>query len=355
MKNTRLYQKGILNDSFSSSILCIAAYLFVLLIMILSTGFITFTHQVSFPISHFEVNFEKSFYEGSYFWSSSENILTIFSFPILIIFSTLIISLVFLKYVNNKALQLFMFWVAFHSIVRIFGDFISGHIFDLWGLNLVSDFLRITYPSVMLKLTFIVIAFISSFFAIRIMINGLKLFYDPYKDEIDEFMLTKITIPLILLIPASLVWILPGLSVKEISITVLALILGLYLSGKFKRIRFFVDAEMKKSRHFTIRLNLRSGIIILMSAIIIRLIFYKEIYINSSNLSSSLLDTVLLITLVSALVLFIFSILLAKRYQVYRQKKADKRYAEQESLIETEVLDESLLEGTKWDIGKKSD
>lgn len=358
MNKKNYYYKGLFNDIVSSIILIFVAYIIVLYVSIGSTSFIAFSHKLSFPISIYGVDFEKSISGNESIWDLPENVMVIFSFSPLILFSLSLLALVGIKFFKNKALSLLCFWIAFLSLMRLFGDFIFGHIFNLWASNLVSDFMGITHPSLVLKLVFIFINIFFAFLSSLLFIPSLKYFYDPHKDDIRDSIIKKIIIPLSSLVILSLLWISPEFSINELSITILSLLSGLFLSYKLSRVNLNIDTSVKRTRNFTIRLRARDSIIILILLILFKILLDRGIYISSYRFSSSQLDTLLFIVLITSLIIFILFILCINSYYKIKKKKKDKIYKLKRENIEQEVLDEDILKGSKWDYMrhiKKSD
>ncbi|MFA5540994.1 MAG: hypothetical protein WC984_04915 [Bacteroidales bacterium] len=355
MRKRSFYYKGVWNDAISSIFIVFIAYIFVLYVSIFSTAFIAFTHNLSFPIDIYGVDFEKSVSGKDLFWSLPENPMVIFSFSPLILLSLALLSLVGTKFFKNKLLSLLCFWIAFLSVNRIFGDFIFGHIYNLWASNLVSDFLKITYPSLILKIIVIIINVFLAFLSVFIFTPTLKYFFDPHKDNLKDSIKTKILIPLISLIPLSLLWITPKFSINEFSLSLFSFLIGLYFSYKLSRINLHVETSAKKSRNFTLRLRIRISIILLFIIILFRILIHNGIYINSNVFTSSELDTLLFAVLVSTLIIFIIILVFVNTKIRLKEISKKKLYKLNSKGFDEQKLDPNELKGSKWDFYRKEE
>lgn len=351
MSKTRYIKNGYLNDTISSTILFVLAYLLVLYISIASTAFISFTNNLTLPIEIDHINFDKAISGNDSVWNSPENIFVIFSFSPLVVFIIGLIALIFVHKFRNKALGVFLFWIVFHCILRFFGDFIFGHIFGRWSSNLVSDFMGLTYPNFYLKLFFITISLASNIFLSIILIPLINIFFNPIQNKVDEGVKINLVIPSIIGTIIIILWFLPTFSINETCILGLAII-DIYILSRFiiNRYKFFsLSGEFTTNNRYNIQLRIIpvvfSGIIL----IPIKIFLTIGITLRTSGFRRDQLDGIFYSTLIFGLFL---AFLLFFGYLVYIHRKEKKEKEKKiEAIfenIENQQMDKKLLEGTKW-------
>lgn len=351
MKKGRLYQSGYFNDIISSTILFICAYLFVLYISLFSTAFISFTNHLSIPVEIDRINFDRTTSSNDSIWESEENIFTIFSFSPLVIFILGLLAVIATKKTQNSTLGAFFFWIVFHSIIRLFGDFLFGHIFHLWGPNLVTDFMRITYPNFYLKAIIVTLSLISILSFPLLLANLIGPFFNPIIHRTKEGVKYNFIYPSIIGAAFLFLWISPSFYINEVSILIISIISILILSNFIvKRYKFIsFSTEHQENDGFNIMLGLIPTIIIAIILAIVKIILTNGLVLRSSGYRREQLDAIFYLSLIGVLVLgllfFIF-------YLIYSAKKKKKKFNREltETLenIEQEQMDISLLEGTKW-------
>lgn len=102
MIKEKFYRSGYFNDTISSTILFIVAYLFVLYVSLFSTAFISFTNQITIPMEIDKIDFERASSSSDAVWESAENVFTIFSFSPLVVFILGLLAVIATKKTQNK-------------------------------------------------------------------------------------------------------------------------------------------------------------------------------------------------------------------------------------------------------------
>lgn len=361
MSKEKYFKNGYFNDTISSTILFVLAYLLVLYISLLSTAFISFTNHLTLPLEIDHINFNRAISGNDKIWESAENIFVIFSFSPLVVFMIGLIALMLTHKFQEKALGVFLFWIVFHSILRFFGDFIFGQIFHLWGSNLVSDFMGLT-SSFYSKLFFIALSLGGTIFLSIILLPLVNAFFNPLNNKSDEGVKINLIIPSIIGSVIIFLWFIPTFSLNETGILILSII-NIYILSRFiiNRYRFIsLSGEYIANNRYNIQLGIIPIIVSLAILIPIKIILTISITLRSSGFRRDQLDgifySVLIFVLLIAFVGFI-------GYLIHERKKKNKK--EDDDLkatfnnIEEQKMDSSLLEGTKWsyqsDLAKKAE
>lgn len=361
MLKEKYYRNGYFNDTISSTILFVLAYLFVLYISLLSTAFISFTNNLTLPLEIDRVNFDKAISGNDKIWESSENIFVIFSFSPLAVFIIGLIALMLTHKFNEKAFGVFLFWIVMHSILRFFGDFIFGQIFHLWSSNLVFDFMGLT-QSIYSKLLFIALSLAATIFISLILIPLINTFFDPIHNKSDEGVKINLIIPSIIGSIIIFLWFIPNFSLNETGILLLSIIdvyiLSHFIINRFKFIS--ISGEFTTNNRYNIQLGIIPIIISTLILITIKIFLTIGITLRSSLFRRDQLDnifySVLIFSLLLAFVGFFGFIIYEKKK---KREKEDYNLEETLNNIEEQKMDPRLLEGTKWsfqsDLEKKAE
>ncbi len=352
MNKEKYFSGKYFNDTISSTILFILAYLFVLYVSLFSTAFIAFTNHLDIPLQIDKIDFDRAISSNHSIWDSSENIFVIFSFAPLIIFILGLLSLMLTHKYNKKAFGVFLFWVIFHCIMRFFGDFIFGHIFGLWSSNLVSDFMGLTYQNIYLKLFFIALSLVGALFSPLILTPLIHAFFNPINNNIKQGLKNNFIIPISIGLIVIFLWFLPFININEIGIFIL-IIVGIYLFCRFinKKYRSLnIEEQQTQNQGYNIQLSLIAVIIFTVILILAKIILTQEIVLRSSAFRREQLDNIFYSSLITGLSL---AFLLSIGYLVYnRNKKKEKANKYLEEVFKTsqeQKMDPKMLEGTKWD------
>lgn len=351
MIKDKIYRNGYFNDTISSTILFIVAYLFVLYISLASTAFVAFTNNISIPFEIDKIDFENAVSPDRAIWDNAENIFVIFSFAPLTILLVGLIALIFTHHHYYKAVGAFLFWIMFHCVIRFFGDFIFGQIYHLWGVNLVTDFMGLTYPSVFLKLFFITLAICTTIFLCYLLVPFVRVFFDPFRNNTKEGVGINLFYPALFGAGVLILWFVPVFSLKEISIIVFSIIMIFFLSNfVIKRYRFvdYGDSYEVNNR-FNIKLKIIPVIILIVLFALLKIFITKGIVLTSSGFRREQLDNIFYFSLLTVLIVCGLFFIVFLIY-TYRKKKLElKKYLEetQANTIE-QTMDPCFLEGTRW-------
>lgn len=351
MTKEKYYRKGYFNDTISSTILFIVAFLFVLYISIGSTAFIAFTNNLTIPIEIDKIDFDRAVSSDKAIWDSAENIFVVFSFAPITILLIGLLSLILTHHYHYKTIGVFLFWTMFHCVIRFSGDFIFGQIYHLWGVNLVTDFMGLTYPSLFLKLFFIAITISATIFLCYLLVPFVRVFFDPFRNQTKEGVRINLFYPSLFGAGVLLLWFIPVFTLKEISVIGFSLIMILFLSNfAIKRYRFvdYSDQYVINDR-FNIRLNIVPIIILIFIFVSLKGFLTKGITITSSGFRRDQLDNIFYLSLLIILIVCVLMFLAYVIYSYRKKKKEIKKYMEENTANTIEqTMDSSLLEGTRW-------
>jgi len=361
MLKEKYFRNGYFNDTISSTILFVLAYLLVLYISLLSTAFISFTNHLTLPLEIDHINFNRAISGNDKIWESAENIFVIFSFSPLVVFMIGLIALMLTHKFQEKALGVFLFWIVFHSILRFFGDFIFGQIFHLWGSNLVSDFMGLT-SSFYSKLFFIALSLGGTIFLSIILLPLVNAFFNPLNNKSDEGVKINLIIPSIIGSVIIFLWFIPTFSLNETGILILSII-NIYILSRFiiNRYRFIsLSGEYIANNRYNIQLGIIPIIVSLAILIPIKIILTISITLRSSGFRRDQLDSIFYSVLIFVLLIAFVGFI---GYLIHERKKKNKKEVDDLKAtfnnIEEQKMDSSLLEGTKWnyqsDLAKKAE
>ncbi len=352
MMKEKFYRNGYFNDTISSTILFIAAYLFVLYISLGSTAFIAFTNHLTIPIEVDKIDFDRAVSSDKAIWDSAENIFVVFSFAPITILLIGLLSLILTHHYHYKTIGVFLFWTMFHCVIRFSGDFIFGQIYHLWGVNLVTDFMGLTYPSLYLKLFFIALTISATIFLCYLLVPFVRVFFDPFRNQTQEGVRINLIYPSLFGAGVLLLWFIPIFTLKEISVIGYFIIMILFLSNfTIKRYRFvdYGDSYEINDR-FNIKLNIIPIIILIIIFASLKVFLTKGVIITSSGFRRDQLDNIfyitILLTLLVSLLLFVGYVI----YSIIKKKREFQKYMEENKTnVVEQTMDASFLEGTRWD------
>lgn len=352
MIKEKIYRNGCFNDTISSTILFIAAYLFVLYISLGSTAFIAFTNHLTIPIEVDKIDFDRASSADKVIWDSSENIFLIFSFSPLTILLMGLSALMLTHKFNNKSIGVFLFWIMFHCIIRFFGEYIFGQIYNLWGVNLITDFMGLTAQNIYLKLLFITMGIVATLFLSLYLSTKINVFFNPFRHNTREGVKINLIYPAIFGSIVLIIWFIPTFSLKEISMILFTLInvviLSNYTINKYRLIEY--TSEFVENDRFNIRLHFVPIIILIVLFTLLRIFLSKGLIITSSAFRRDQLDNIfyitILLTLLVSLLLFVGYVI----YSIIKKKREFQKYMEENKTnVVEQTMDASFLEGTRWD------
>ncbi len=154
------------NCILNSTLVFVLAYLLVFYVVQLCTIVSAFTIGAPMKLFTSFIDFESVNTAASGdIWKSSENIYAIFGTPVLAVAILIIVSTLLLTKWRSERFQIFrfLFWVVVCGVTRLGSGFVAGHLFNLWNINLVTDFAGITFPSMVGKIVFVVFVIVVVF------------------------------------------------------------------------------------------------------------------------------------------------------------------------------------------------
>lgn|SRR5574344_128028 len=352
MNKQQFTRNGHFNDLISSTFLFVVTYLLVFYISVFSTSFIAFTSGLNVPIGIKGINFDLASSSQDSLWNSIDNVFVIFSFSPLVLFLLLLICVIFMPKWHNNTISAFLFWMVFNCIMRLFGDFTFGLIFNLWQSNLLSDFLGLT-NTIYGKLLFIAIGFIFMFLSPLFLRRFINYFFDPIlTDNLQRDISRYFMFPILIGVVVLVLWFLPSFSFNETGI-VLASVISIYIFSRgivrqFDTIN--LSAECQENEGFNIKLSIK------WSCLIVLLFIAAKIFLNlgfsmyskemSKNSLSNIFLTVIIIILAIVISGFIIYII---RESKYKKQNIIKEVEEADESINKEIMPEDFLKGTKWE------
>lgn len=351
MEKNKLYTNGYFNDTISSAMLFIFSFLFVLYISLSATAFISFTNQLTIPLEIDRIDFDRATSANDSVWDSAENVFLIFSFSPLVIFLLALMAVIAIGKIQNQTLKTFLFWVVFHSIIRLFGDFLFGQIFHLWGSNLVTDFMGLTYSNLYIKLIFIALALVSILGFPLLLSPLITPFFDPFSHKVDEGVKINFISPSLIGSIFIFLWFIPSFNINEICILIISVIsvfiFSNYIVSKYKFVS--LSSENSPNDGFNIKFGLIPFITSCMPLIALKIILTNGVVLRSSGYRRDQLDSIFYSSLLGVLLIaFIFFIVFMVLSIKNKKNKKDKELIETLENIEKQQMDISLLEGTRW-------
>lgn len=326
----------------NNSIAFIIAYLLVFAVVQISTILSAFSHEVPVIIYSSFLDFNSLTSAASdEVWKSVNNVISIFGSAIVILILLLFISLILLLKWRTRRMwiQRILFWTAIHSFIRLCTSFICGHIFYLWGFNLVTDFIGLTFPSQVMKSIFVFLISVLLLIGIYFFRQAIIGIINPFQGEIKEQLKNNLTYPAIIGSLALLLIFFPitnKAGITEVANTLLTpiLIITLMRQGVQKK---FTYLNPKHIQHHTNKekLQLPLLIITLVLSITLRLVFDKGIKITPNTYDNYILDNLLSVVVISSLSILSIYLVIAyyhhhKKQQIQLQKEIDTYKSYQE-------------------------
>lgn len=351
MEKNKFYTNGYFNDTISSAILFIFSFLFVLYVSLSATAFISFTNQLTIPLEIDRIDFDRATSSNDSVWDSAENVFLIFSFSPLVIFILALLAVIAIGKIQNQTIKVFLFWVVFHSIIRLFGDFMFGQIFHLWGSNLVTDFMGLTYSNLYIKLIFIALALVSILGFPLLLSPLITPFFDPFSHKVDEGVKINFISPSLIGSIFIFLWFIPSFNINEICILIISVIsvfiFSNYIVSKYKFVS--ITKENITNDRFNIKLRFVPFIISSIPLIALKIILTNGVVLRSSGYRRDQLDSVFYSSLLGVLLIaFIFFIGFMLISIKNKKNKKNQELIETLENIEKQQMDISLLEGTRW-------
>ncbi len=319
--------KGTWNTIINNVILFVLAYISVFFIMQIGLALAAFTFGVPIMIHTSYINFDVVNTAASQsVWESPDNVINIFGSPVLALIILLMISVLLLTTWRTEKLKIkkFLFWVVICCFVRIGGNYLAGQLFYLWNINLVTDFLGLTYPSKLGRLLFLVfvsIVILLLFFWATSLVQHI---FNPFRGCIKEDYLINVLIPAIIggvIVNLFFIQISPVFVETEI-FGVLILWVGLaavILPTMLNRYSFVDEMEFTYKEE-TIQRKFAIGLAV--ALIIVKVIFDGGVFLKPSPYRHYFLENSITIGLCIILGLFALYLFISYRHKNAKRIKA---------------------------------
>ena len=339
----------IINNSFYFVI----AYLFVFAVVQISTILPAFSLNVPIIIYSSYLDFNTLTSAASdEVWKSVDNIVNIFGSGIILLVLLMFISIVLLLRWKSKKvwIQRLLFWVIICSFIRFCNGFICGHIFYLWGFNLVTDFIGLTFPSNIMKVVFVIIMFVIlglGMYFLREIIVGI---IDPCRENIKKEIKVKVIYPSIIGGILILIIFFP-ITQKDAAIEIVnsiitpLLIASLFRMGVTKKFSFIDQANVQKKQTKE-KLNIILILICFVMVLSLRLIFDKGVKLTPNSYDNYILDNLLSFVVV-ILLLLLFLYLLFAYYHHHKKQKQEEQEQIQDYKSFEQMKDHNMFDFNK--------
>ena len=328
------------NPIINNTVLFVLSYLSVFYLLQITTIVPAFTRGVSIIIYTSCLDFEtKTSSVSADIWKSVDNVISIFGTSIIFITILLLVSILLLKKWETEKIQVkrLLLWIVICAFSRLCVQFICGHVFNLWSFNLVTDFLGVTFASIILKFLFVLFVFLFLVLGFYGMSFLVKYVINPYTGNFKEQLKSNYIYPSIL---GSVILILffvpynPRFVFTE-PLNALSVALCLYfLVYKTAKNRYnFVEEQQMEPENEKINIILLVLISILMCAI--KIFFDKGILLEVSTYRDYFVENVILSVTIAAL--SIFAIILFVIYKKRKKRKALEQEEERKSIYDSVI------------------
>lgn len=189
------------NCIINNTLMFVLSYLIVFFVLQIGIAAVAFAYGVPMIFYTSTIDFDAvNTATSEDIWASADNVISIFGSSVVALFLLMIISVLLLTQWKTDKVQVqrFLFWTVCCCFVRIGGNFITGLLFHLWNINLVTDFMGITYPSAFGKFCFLlavglllVVGFWCSSFLVKYIV-------DPFAEKVNESLKSMVLIPAVL-------------------------------------------------------------------------------------------------------------------------------------------------------------
>lgn len=349
------YGKRIANNT----LLFVLAYLLVFYAVQAVTVFGAFTHGVSVKIYTSCIDFDSLNTAASQdVWASPDNVISVFGMPIMAIVLLATIATLLLSKWKSRHIQInrFLWWIVICSFVRIGSNFICGHLFHLWNINLVTDFLGITFPSQAGKylfLAFVVILIIVGFYCSASLTKHIT---NPFGGRISDEITSNLLIPGILgCIVLNLFFIpyKPVFSYTEVFCTGILLVGIVSISVIVPKRYSFVE-KSDKPMNDDPRVNPVILTVVLTMLVVIKIVLDNGLLLQTSPYRNYFLENMLMVVGISILVVFAaYLVFYWRRRKQQEAKQIEKMVEEFEPL--KHIIPDEQWGVKKYDVSKYKD
>ena len=289
-------------------------------------------------------------------WSSADNVYNVFLTPVVFTFIFALVAVLFLIKWNSDRLNIrrFLFWVILCAIVRITGNYIFGHLLNLWSWNLVTDFMGITYPSVILKYTFIVLMVVIAARLFIAMSHEIKKLFNPYISDRFSNLTSNVFLPAVIGCCFLVIWNIPFLPQNEIlNLVYMLVLLVLFMCRPFMRMYRGVEQERLEEEDNE-QINL-APIIILAVLFLGDIFLMKGLLLENSAYRYFFIENAIMGLVVATLLITLWVSIKVYRQKTFAIKKIQKRrIAEIENIksIPHSYEKENITQSDYIDMGK---
>lgn len=313
----------------------VLAYLFVFAVVQISTVLPAFSHQVPVIIYPSYIDFNTLTSAASdEVWKSENNVISIFGSAIIILVFLFLISIILLvKWRSQKiCIQRILFWIAIHSFIRLCMSFICGHVFYLWGFNLVTDFIGLTFPSQIMKAIFVflmgVLLLVGIYF-LRQIADGV---INPYQEDLKQQISQNIVYPALMGSLCLLVIFFPiteKAGIIEVFNTFLTpiLLITLFRMGvqkKFSRINVLPKQIPIAKEKFQFPLLFLTLIL----SLALRIVFERGLKITPNSYDNYILENLLSVVVIGcSLILVVYLIIAYYHHHKFQKKQLQEEIA----------------------------
>lgn len=341
-------------------VLFVMSYLIVFYVVQIAIILSAFTHGVPMVLYTHDIDFNSVNTAASgEVWTSSDNVIAIFGMPIIAVFILGMTSILLLtRWITDKIqIKRFLFWIFICSFVRLSGNFVVGHISHLWNVNLVTDFMGITYPGNLGKILFVIVVLLLTAAGFYWSASLIKYIVNPYSGRLKEKIVSNVFAPAIIgLLIVNLFFIpyAPAFTWLELggSLFILLGMLLILVPVVLKRYKFIEDEENELVDDE--KINIPLLLFVVGAMIALKVIFDQGVFLNVSPYRNYFLENVILIAcgvIVSGFLLYL--------WLSYRRKEKKKKIATEQILEEIESFKEGISDEEwgvkKYDLSKYND
>lgn len=348
LKHSKIDIAAMVNNAVLLVLAWLVAYWFFQF-FILVPAFTTGVKMIIYN-SYIDFNSVNSASSDEDIWASADNIYNIFGTPV--IFSTILIicaTLLLIKWNPDRLnIRRFLFWLILCITIRVNGNYIFGHLYNVWSCNLVTDFLGITYPSRILRALAIIVVFFITIVIFRAMTNEIKKLFNPYMDGRVNNLFSNIFLPSVIASIIILILDLPSLPKNELSqILFFLFMLFIFMCRPFLRTYRGVaqPSDAVDDEHINI-----IPIIILGVVAIANYYFAPGRLLTPSAYRFYFVENIIFISIVIGII-----IILLIAIRVYNRRKKMYKKTWNEKMKEIDAINESVRIKTKYKMPQSKD
>ncbi|MEE0937085.1 MAG: DUF2304 domain-containing protein [Bacteroidales bacterium] len=349
------------NSIINNTVLFVMSYLMVFYVVQISTFLSAFTHGVPMVLYTHEIDFShvNSAASGDV-WTSADNVIAIFGMAIIAVIILSITAVLLLTRWQTDKLQIkrFLFWIFICSFVRLSSNFIVGHISHLWNINLVTDFMGITYPGNLGKTIFIIVLILLTAAGFYWSSSLIKYILNPYAGRLKDSVKTDILVPAIIgIVIVNLFFIpfKPAFTWMEVLAAVMLLggMIGIMFPVVLKRYRFVEESEESELIDDE-RINQPLLLIVLGVMIVVKVIFDGGLFCDVSPYRNYFLENVILLSLGLIIIGFLIYLYISYKKKEKKRAKLEDSFLDDIESVDSTISDEQWGQ-KKYDMSKYKD